>query len=141
VEAAAGLTELVRGAAAESGEELVLNVGLHWGATVYMGQLVTDGRLEVTALGDEVNECARIQESARDGCVLASKALIEHLDDGDAAAVGIDCAAAVYDALADLRRPREGGARRGRPGRHAPPRLRASAAGVSPARRTHSRVR
>jgi class 3 adenylate cyclase len=102
VEAAAGLTELVRGAAAESGEELVLNVGLHWGATVYMGQLVTDGRLEVTALGDEVNECARIQESARDGCVLASKALIEHLDDDDAAAIGIDPAAAVYEALADL---------------------------------------
>jgi hypothetical protein len=26
-----------------------------------MGQVVTDGRLEVTALGDEVNECARME--------------------------------------------------------------------------------
>ena len=61
-----------------------LNVGVHWGSTLYMGQVVTGGRLEVTALGDEVNECARIQQSARDGAVLASKAVIERLVDGDA---------------------------------------------------------
>ena len=41
--------------------------GVHWGGALYLGQVVTGGRLEVTALGDEVNECARIQQSARDG--------------------------------------------------------------------------
>ena len=42
-----------------------LNVGVHWGASLFIGQLTTSGRLEVTALGDEVNECARIEQSAR----------------------------------------------------------------------------
>jgi class 3 adenylate cyclase len=41
-----------------------LNVAVHWGPSLYMGQLVTGGRLEVTALGDEVNECARILQSS-----------------------------------------------------------------------------
>jgi class 3 adenylate cyclase len=49
-----------------------------------MGQVVTGGRLEVTALGDPVNEAARIQESARDGSILASKAVLERLEAGDA---------------------------------------------------------
>jgi class 3 adenylate cyclase len=79
-----------------------LNVGVHWGSTLYMGQVVTGGRLEVTALGDEVNECARIQQSAREGAVLASKALIERLVDGDATRVGIDPQAVVYCTLAEL---------------------------------------
>ena len=30
--------------------------GLHWGSTLYVGQIATSGRSEVTALGDEVNE-------------------------------------------------------------------------------------
>ena len=47
--------------------ELHINAGVHWGGALYLGQVVTGGRLEVTALGDEVNECARIQQSARDG--------------------------------------------------------------------------
>jgi hypothetical protein len=67
-----------------------------------MGQVVTGGRLEVTALGDEVNECARIQQSARDGAVLASKPLIERLVDGDARRVGIDPQEVVYCTLAEL---------------------------------------
>lgn len=73
-----------------------VNVGVHWGGQLYMGQLVTGGRLEVTALGDRVNEAARIQESARDGAILASKSLIEHLSDGDARALGLDPDAVVY---------------------------------------------
>jgi class 3 adenylate cyclase len=60
--------------------ELRLNVGLHWGPGLYLGQLVPGGRLEITALGDEVNQAARIQECARDGRVLASKAFVEQLD-------------------------------------------------------------
>jgi hypothetical protein len=56
----------------------------------------------VTALGDEVNECARMQEAARDGAVLASKDLIERLDPDDAASVDVDPARVTYRALADL---------------------------------------
>lgn len=73
-----------------------MNIGVHWGATLYMGQLVTGGRLEVTALGDEVNECARIQECARDGTTLASKDLLERLDTADAIALGIDPTGIAY---------------------------------------------
>jgi class 3 adenylate cyclase len=79
-----------------------MNIGIHWGATLYMGQVVTGGRLEVTALGDEVNECARIQQSARDGAVLASKPLIERLVDVDARRIGIDPQEVVYCTLAEL---------------------------------------
>jgi len=57
-----------------------INAGVHWGGALYLGQVITGGRLEVTALGDEVNECARIQQSARDGALLASKPLVERLD-------------------------------------------------------------
>jgi class 3 adenylate cyclase len=82
--------------------DCVINVGLHWGPTLYMGQLVTGGRLEVTALGDEVNECARIQEAARDGDILASKPLIEHVSEDDARDIGIDPDGVLYRTLAEL---------------------------------------
>jgi class 3 adenylate cyclase len=67
-----------------------------------MGQVVTGGRLEVTALGDEVNECARIEQTACGGALLASKSLIEHLDAGDAEAVAIVPARVAYTALGEL---------------------------------------
>ena len=54
------------------------------------------------ALGDEVNEAARIEQSASDGAVLASKALIERLEDGDAEALGIDPATVSYRPVGDL---------------------------------------
>ncbi|MGI8921444.1 MAG: adenylate/guanylate cyclase domain-containing protein [Solirubrobacteraceae bacterium] len=82
--------------------ELALNVGIHWGSALYMGQLSTDGRLEVTALGDEVNECARVQESASDGALLATKSLIERLDVNDAARLGVDPHLTSYRALAEF---------------------------------------
>jgi hypothetical protein len=69
---------------------------------LYMGQIVTRGRLEVTALGDEVNECARIEQVARDGALLASKDLLERLDPEDAAAVGVDVTEVTYTSLAEL---------------------------------------
>lgn len=84
------------------GEEPAVRVGLHWGWSLFMGQVVRGGRLEVSALGDEVNECARIEESAQDGAVLASKALIERLGPDDAAAVGLDPRSVRYRALGDL---------------------------------------
>jgi class 3 adenylate cyclase len=79
-----------------------VNVGLHWGGSLYMGQLVTGGRLEVTALGDAVNECARIQETARDGQILASKALLENIDGAAAAALGLDPDVLSYAAIAEI---------------------------------------
>ena len=67
-----------------------------------MGQVVTGGRLEVTALGDEVNEGARIQQSARGGAVLASKALIERLTAEDGARIGVDPEEVVYTTIAEM---------------------------------------
>jgi class 3 adenylate cyclase len=72
-----------------------------------MGQLVTGGRLEITALGDAVNECARIQETARDGEALVSKNLIEHLTDDDAASIGLDPDTLVYRTLGELENAQE----------------------------------
>ncbi len=68
----------------------LMRVGIHWGSSLYVGQLVPGGRLDVTALGDAVNECARIQECAHPHETLASKALIEQLSSDDAATLGID---------------------------------------------------
>ncbi|MCA1839330.1 MAG: adenylate/guanylate cyclase domain-containing protein [Actinomycetota bacterium] len=67
-----------------------MRIGLHWGPNLYMGQLVTGGRLEITALGDEVNDCARIEQTSTASQTLASKILIEQLDPGDSSALGID---------------------------------------------------
>jgi class 3 adenylate cyclase len=94
--------ELADEGLAVKAEECRLNVGIHWGGTLYMGQIVTGGRLEVTALGDEVNECARIEQTASDGRLLASKALIEHLSPEDADAVDIDPERLAYRTLAEL---------------------------------------
>ncbi|MDQ4145170.1 MAG: adenylate/guanylate cyclase domain-containing protein [Actinomycetota bacterium] len=110
IEAARDIIVAARDAAKSVGEETgligaddcLVNAGIHWGGTLYMGQLVTGGRLEVTALGDEVNEAARIQESARDGNVLSSKVLIEHLEDDDARSLGIDQHRVLYRPIADL---------------------------------------
>lgn len=110
IEAARGITDAAAMTAAEfaaDGVEVApgdvrMNVGVHWGGALYMGQIVTGGRLEVTALGDEVNEAARIQQAARDGGAFASKAVLERLDPDDAHAVGIDPDAAAYRTVAEL---------------------------------------
>ena len=75
---------------------------MHWGPNLYLGQLVPGGRLDVTALGDEVNECARIETMARPARILASKAFVESLTDGDARELGIDVERVVYRQLASL---------------------------------------
>ncbi len=79
-----------------------LNIGVHWGATRMVGQVATRGRLEVTALGDQMNEGARVEAAAKDGAILASKDLIERLDAGDAQATGLDPDAIAYTRLDDL---------------------------------------
>lgn len=82
--------------------ECSLRFGLHWGATLYMGRILTGGRSEVTALGDEVNEAARIEACATGGRTLASKSLIERLNRVDADALGLDTSHTTYTPLAEL---------------------------------------
>ena len=72
-----------------------------------MVQLVPGGRLDVTALGDEVNEAARIQETAASGETLASKQLIEQLTEEDAAGLGLDLEKLSYRPLAEIDRAPE----------------------------------
>lgn len=79
-----------------------VNIGLHWGATLLVGQVATNDRLEVTALGDQMNECARIEAGAKDGALLASKDLIERLDPSDAEALAIKLDSIAYTALGEL---------------------------------------
>lgn len=83
-------------------EDLQMRFGLHWGATLYVGQIVTSGRTEVTGLGDEVNEAARIEACATGGRLLASKPLVERLSVDDAAALALDLDRVKYTPLADI---------------------------------------
>ena len=41
--------------------DVVMRFGLHWGFGPYIGGITTGARTEVTAIGDEVNETARIE--------------------------------------------------------------------------------
>ena len=105
IEAAHTLREAMVDVAASSelaSDELTMRFGLHWGATLYVGQIATSGRTEVTALGDEVNEGARIEACATGRRALASKALIERLEPEDAAAVDLDPDRVTYTPLAEL---------------------------------------
>ena len=82
--------------------DVSLRFGLHWGATLYVGRITTVGRSEVTALGDEVNEAARIEACATGGRTIASKLLVERLNNADAQALEIDPDHTDYTPLADL---------------------------------------
>lgn len=84
-----------------TGSQCQMKVGVHWGGSLYMGQLVPGGRLDVTALGDEVNETARLEEIAGVGETLASKQLLEQLNSDDAASVGIDLEKLVYTTVSE----------------------------------------
>jgi class 3 adenylate cyclase len=79
-----------------------MNIGAHWGANLYIGQVITGGRLEVTALGDEVTECARIEQVATGGQTLVSKAVVERLDDPCAAELGLSPKRLRYRVLAEF---------------------------------------
>lgn len=79
-----------------------VNVGIHWGATLMVGQVATGGRLEVTALGDEMNEAARIESAAKGGVALASKLLLERLEPADAAELGLDPDEMTYVTVGNL---------------------------------------
>jgi class 3 adenylate cyclase len=83
-------------------DDVVLRFGLHWGANLYVGQIATAGRTEVTALGDQVNETARIEACATGGRTLASKDLVERLDDDDARALELTPDYVTYTPLGEL---------------------------------------
>jgi class 3 adenylate cyclase len=105
IEAARNIKDAMLDVAARSdlaSEDLVMRFGLHWGATLYVGQIATSGRTEVTALGDEVNEGARIEACATGGRALASKDLLERLESEDAAMLELDPDHITYTPLADL---------------------------------------
>jgi class 3 adenylate cyclase len=86
---------------------LRVNAAVHWGPGVFLGQLVPDGRLDVTALGDEVNECARVTECARDGSLLVTKAALELLDGDALGHLGIDAERVTYTPLVSMARATE----------------------------------
>jgi class 3 adenylate cyclase len=105
IETARALRTAVVDVADRSGlqqSDVSLRFGLHWGATLYVGRITTVGRSEVTALGDEVNEAARIEACATGGRTIASKLLVERLNNADAQALQIDADHASYTTLADL---------------------------------------
>ncbi len=105
IQAARALREAMVDVAARSElapEDLTLRFGLHWGATLYVGQIATSGRAEVTALGDEVNEGARIEACATGGRALASKELLERLEPEDAATLNLDPDRVTYTPLGEL---------------------------------------
>ena len=82
--------------------DVVMRFGLHWGSTLYVGAITTEGRFEVTALGDQVNEAARIEACASGGRALASKELVERLSAEDVRTLGLDVDQLHYDALGEL---------------------------------------
>jgi class 3 adenylate cyclase len=105
IEAAQSLRHAVAQVADNTGldpDEVTLRFGLHWGASLYIGRITTLARTEVTALGDEVNEGARIEACATGGRTLASKNLVEQLEATDASALGLDPDNIVYTTLAEL---------------------------------------
>jgi hypothetical protein len=90
--------------------DVVLRFGLYWGPGAYIGRLFTSGRTKVTALGDEVNEAARIEACATGGPAFASKSLIERLETDDATALGLQPDSITYTTLTDVagaERPRD----------------------------------
>lgn len=103
--AARGLRTAAADVAVRSGlepEAIVLRFGLHWGSTLYVGQIATSGRSEVTALGDEVNEAARIEACATGGRALASKGLVERLDADAAEDLDLKPGHVGYEVLGEL---------------------------------------
>jgi class 3 adenylate cyclase len=105
IDAARGLQAAASEVAADHdlpADAVVVRAGLHWGTTLYVGSILTTGRSEVTALGDEVNEAARIEACATGGRLLTSKGVIERLDPDDAAALGVDVDHLTFTPLAEL---------------------------------------
>lgn len=105
INAARMLKNAVEDVAIRSGltaEQVQVRCGLHWGSTLYMGRISTAARTEVAALGDEVNESARIEACATGGRTLASKTMLERLEPEDAKELGLDLTTLSYIRLRDM---------------------------------------
>lgn len=102
VRAARAIGKRARGMSSAPDSPIAVNAGIHWGSMLVIGQVVTSGRLEITALGDEVNEAARIEGVATAGAILASKHLLERIPEDQAAELEIDSTALTYRTLAQL---------------------------------------
>jgi class 3 adenylate cyclase len=102
IAAAMAIREGARELLDSGGPEVRVNLGLHWGATLMVGQVSAGGRLEVTALGDEMNEAARIESVASQGAILGSKQLIERLDPEAGHDLGLDSDRLIYRPLSEL---------------------------------------
>ena len=85
-----------------SPETLVVRFGLHWGDDVFIGQISTIARSEVTALGTAVNATARIEASASGGRILASERLIGRLEPEHATVLGIEPGTLRFTTVGDL---------------------------------------
>ena len=83
-------------------EDVRLRFGLHWGSRLYVAQITTAGRSEINALGNEVNDTARMEACASGGRSLASKNLLERLEPDDAEALDLKPDEATYVLLGDL---------------------------------------
>ena len=73
-----------------------------WQGAVGLHGLLTTGRTEITALGDKVNEGARIEACAMEGRSPASEQLLERLDETDAAALALVVEHLQYIPLGEL---------------------------------------
>jgi class 3 adenylate cyclase len=102
IRAARAIGERAREMGSAATVPVAVNAGIHWGSMLVIGQVVTSGRLEITALGEEVNEAARIQDVAAGGAILASKYLLERIPEAECATLGIDPGALAYRTLAQL---------------------------------------
>jgi class 3 adenylate cyclase len=101
-DAARAIRDRARTLGREDAPEVRVKVGIHWGATLTVGQVSTGGRLEVTALGDEMNEAARIESAVAGDIVLASKDVIERLSQADAKQLSIEPDSLTYRTIAEL---------------------------------------
>jgi class 3 adenylate cyclase len=105
IEAARAISANARAVAQRSdltSNDVSIRFGLHWGATLYVGSLLTSGRADATALGDEMNEAARIEGCASGGRTLASKALVERLTPEDLDELQLDSSRLRFTQLDDL---------------------------------------
>jgi len=79
-----------------------VRMGLHWGEAVYVGQVLTAGRLEVIAVGSEMDEAAQIERCAASGQILASKDLLDRLARSDVARLRLPLRELRFRSLGEL---------------------------------------
>ena len=94
--------EAAGGEAGIESDQFGMNIGFDWGASLYMGQLVPGGRLDVPAR--RFGERMRPDRRGRGGGdrFLASKQLIEQLSESHATQLGIDLDHLLYKPISEM---------------------------------------